>query len=83
MQTRPLHAPLASQTQLLSVASQAHAAPGGVVPVAGSVVVVGVPIPVPPGMHAHSRHWTLHCCPIGQSESIWHPCCGKLGTQMP
>jgi hypothetical protein len=83
MQTLPLQAPLASQTQLVSVASHAHALGGVVMPVAGSVVVVGVPVPVPPGMQAHSRHWTLHCCPIGQSESIWHPCWGTFGTQMP
>jgi hypothetical protein len=49
---RPLHAPLASHTHEVSVASQAHAA-GGVVPVAGSVAP-GVPPPVPPGKHPHS-----------------------------
>jgi len=80
---RPLHAPLASQTQLLSVASQAQAAPGGgVMPVAGSVFV-GVPVPVPPGTHPHSRHATLHTCPVGQSVFTWHPVCGTSGTQIP
>ena len=78
---RPLQAPLASQLQLLSVASQAQAAPGdGGAPVAGSV---GVPVPVPPGMHAHSRHACLHSWPVGQSVLAWQPVCGTSGTQMP
>jgi hypothetical protein len=59
-----LHAPLASHTQLVSFRSQAHP-PGGsggtVMPVIGSVVVVvGVPIPMPPGVHDHSRQATSH-----------------------
>ena len=79
---RPLQAPLASQVQLLSVASQAQAAPGGAVaPVAGSVV--GVPVPVPPGTQPHSRHACLHSWPVGQSELAWQPVCGTSGTQMP
>jgi hypothetical protein len=88
MHVRPLHAPLASQTQLGSFRSQPQA--GGVggtrLPVAGSVVVIGVPPPVLPplpGMHAHSRHWTSHIWPIGQSVLAWQPVCGTLGTQMP
>ena len=80
---RPLQAPLASQVQLLSVASQAQAAPGGaVMPVAGSVFV-GVPVPVPPGTHPHSLQTTLHVWPVGQSVFTWHPVCGTFGTQMP
>jgi hypothetical protein len=84
---RPLHEPLASQTQLVSLRSHAHM-PGGnggtSMPVAGSVVVVvGVPAPTPPGVHDHSRHATSHSWPIGQSEFAWQPVCGTLGTQMP
>jgi hypothetical protein len=84
---RPLHAPLASQTQLASLRSHAHV-PGGsggtCMPVAGSViVVVGVPVPVLPGAHDHSRHATSHIWPIGQSVLVWQPVCGTLGTQMP
>ena len=87
---RPLHAPLASQLQLLSARSQPHAGGcGGVIaPVPGSVllpalVFVGVPMPVPPGMQAHSRQATSHTCPIGQSELAWQPVCGLSGMQMP
>jgi len=85
---RPLHAPLASHMQLGSLRSQPQA--GGVggtsLPVAGSVVVVivvVVPLPVLPGVHDHSRHWTSHIWPIGQSVLAWQPVCGTLGTQMP
>jgi len=57
----PLHAPLASHMQLLSLRSQPQA--GGVggtsLPLASVVVVVGVPpplLPMPPGAHDHSLH---------------------------
>ena len=69
----------AGSTTVIPVAGSVR---GAVVPVAGSVVV-GVPVPPLPGEQLHSRHWTSHAWPIGQSESAVQPVWGTVGTQRP
>jgi hypothetical protein len=75
----PLQFPLASHTHDGSEAGQAHVESGGtLVPVAGSIVVVGVP----PVAQPQPEQLTSHACPVGQSvlarQPLW-----MLGTQMP
>ena len=78
-QVWPLQFPLASHTHDGSDAGQAHVVSGGtLVPVDGSIVVVGVP----PVLQPQPPQVTSHICPVGQSvlarQPLW-----MLGTQMP
>ena len=64
---RPLHAPLASQTQLLSVASQAQAAPGGARHPGRRIGSSAYPCRCRRGRTPTPCTATLHTWPVGQS----------------